>query len=51
MIAATLALALWVAASVLIGWLTGRFIRVGMVELQLEARRDATECRDMPQHQ
>lgn len=33
------ALALWLAASVLVGWLAGRFIRVGMVELQ--QREDA----------
>jgi hypothetical protein len=26
----------WIAASVLVGWLAGRFIRVGMVELQNE---------------
>ena len=26
----------WLAASILFGWLAGRFIRVGMVELQKE---------------
>jgi hypothetical protein len=30
------ALALWLAASVLVGWLAGRFIRVGMVDLHRE---------------
>lgn len=25
---------LWLSTSVLVGWLAGRFIRVGMVELQ-----------------
>lgn len=29
-----LAIALWLAASPLFAWLAGRFIRVGMVELQ-----------------
>lgn len=29
---------LWLAASVLVGWLAGRFIRVGMVDMQ---RKDA----------
>jgi hypothetical protein len=29
-----IALALWLAASVLVGMLAGRFIRVGMVEAQ-----------------
>jgi hypothetical protein len=28
--------ALWIAASVPFGWAAGRFIRVGMVELQPE---------------
>lgn len=27
-------IALWLALSPLVGWLAGRFIRVGMVELQ-----------------
>ena len=31
-------LALWLALSPLFGWLAGRFIRVGMVELQ--AKKD-----------
>ena len=26
----------WIAASILVGWIAGRFIRVGMVELQKE---------------
>lgn len=30
------ALILWLTASVLVGWLAGRFIRVGMVDLQRE---------------
>jgi hypothetical protein len=29
-----IALALWLAASPLVAWLWGRFVRVGMVELQ-----------------
>jgi hypothetical protein len=33
MIAATV-IALWLGASVLVGWLAGRFIRAGMVDLQ-----------------
>jgi len=31
-----IALTIWLAASVLVGWLAGRFIRVGMVDLQQE---------------
>lgn len=29
-----LGIALWLAGSPLVGWLWGRFVRVGMVELQ-----------------
>lgn len=34
---------IWIASSPLVAWLAGRFIRVGMVELQPDERpRDAT---------
>lgn len=35
-------IALWLGASVLVGWLAGRFIRIGMVELQPEERHEDT---------
>lgn len=36
MIPAIIVLAIWLALSPFIGWLWGRFVRVGMVELQKE---------------
>lgn len=30
------AITLWLAASVLVGWIAGSFIRVGMVDMQRE---------------
>lgn len=36
MIATIIIIAIWLALSPFIGWLWGRFVRVGMVELQKE---------------
>lgn len=37
------ALALWLAVALLVGWLAGRFIRAGMVDMERdECPRDAT---------
>lgn len=38
MIAAAIVFAAWLAVSALVCWIAGRFIRVGMVELQPEKR-------------